>query len=223
MDRNSRIGGRAIEFDAIIGHDHPRACRRTAQCDRPPDPAPSPGDNDIPVRQFARHPASPAFRSDDGLPVAGGKGKLAPNSKIKESALTNSGPMEDRLLIRELFGLYGDASCKGDADSWLATFAEDCEWNSHMFNRKGKADLREQWDQLWLAFDNLGFLSEIGWIAVDGDTARASSQAREIIRLKDGGLFKLIGHYDDYLVRENGQWLFSRRNYQPLVLEEPGV
>lgn len=137
--------------------------------------------------------------------------------------MTNSGPMEDRLLIRELFGLYGDASCKGDADSWLATFAEDCEWNSHMFNRKGKADLREQWDQLWQAFDKLGFLSEIGWIAVDGDTARASSQAREIIRLKDGGLFKLIGHYDDYLVRENGQWLFSRRNYQPLVLEEPGV
>lgn len=137
--------------------------------------------------------------------------------------MTNSGPMEDRLLIRELFGLYGDASCKGDGAAWLATFADDCEWNSHMFNRKGKADLREQWDQLWQAFDKLGFLSEIGWIAVDGDTARASSQAREIIRLKDGGLFKLIGHYDDYLVRENGQWLFSRRNYQPLVLEEPGV
>ena len=44
----------------------------------------------------------------------------------------------------------------------------------------------------------------------------------EIIRLKDGGLFKLIGHYDDELVRENGQWLFLRRNYQPQVLEEPG-
>ena len=136
--------------------------------------------------------------------------------------MTNTGPMEDRLLIRELFGLYGDASCKGDTGAWLATFAEDCEWNSHMFNRKGKSDLREQWDQLWLAFDKLGFLSEIGWIQVDGDKARASSQAREIIRLKDGGLFKLIGHYDDELVRDNGQWLFARRNYQPLVLEEPG-
>jgi ketosteroid isomerase-like protein len=136
--------------------------------------------------------------------------------------MPNTGPMEDRLLIRELFGLYGDASCKGDGEAWLDLFAQDCEWNSHMFNRKGKADLREQWDQLWAAFDKLGFLSEIGWIAVDGDTARASSQAREIIRLKDGNLFKLIGHYDDYLVRENGQWLFARRNYQPLVEEAPG-
>ena len=134
----------------------------------------------------------------------------------------NTGPMEDRLLIRELFGLYGDASCTGDAEAWLATFAEDCEWNSHMFECSGKPALRAQWNELWAAFDKLGFLSEIGWIQVEGDTARASSQAREIIRLKDGGLFKLIGHYDDYLVRENGQWLFSRRNYQPLVVEEPG-
>ena len=136
--------------------------------------------------------------------------------------MTNCGPMEDRLLIRELFGLYGDASCRGDADAWLELFAEDCEWNSHIFNCEGKPALRAQWDQLWTAFDKVGFLSEIGWIQVDGDTARASSQAREIIRLKDGGLFKLIGHYDDYLLRENDRWLFSRRNYQPLVVEEPG-
>jgi ketosteroid isomerase-like protein len=135
--------------------------------------------------------------------------------------MTNSGSIADRLLIRELFGLYGDASCRGDADAWLALFAEDCEWNTHIFNCAGKAALRAQWEQLWAAFDKLGFLSEIGWIQVEGDTARASSQAREIIRLKDGGLFKLIGHYEDELVRENGEWLFSRRNYQPLVIEEP--
>ncbi len=134
----------------------------------------------------------------------------------------NTGPMADRLAIRELFGLYGDASCRGDAVAWLETFAEDCEWNTHIFRRSGKKDLREQWDALWGAFDKLGFLSEIGWIQVDGDTAKASSQAREIIRLKDGGLFKLIGHYEDDLVKIDGQWLFSRRNYQPLVVEEPG-
>ncbi len=136
--------------------------------------------------------------------------------------MKNSGPMEDRLAIRELFGLYGDASCRGDGDAWLTLFAEDCEWNTHIFQRSGKKDLREQWDALWSAFDKLGFLSEIGWIAVDGDKARASSQAREIIRLKDGNLFKLIGHYVDDLVKVNGEWLFSRRNYQPLVVEEPG-
>ena len=134
----------------------------------------------------------------------------------------NTGSMEDRLLIRELFGLYSDTGVTGDVEAWLATFAEDCEWNSHIFNCKGKAELRSQWEQLWANFDKLGFISEIGWIQVEGDTATASSQAREVIRLRDGSLFKLIGHYQDELVRENGEWLFLRRNYQPLVVEEPG-
>ena len=31
----------------------------------------------------------------------------------------NSGPLEDRILIRELYGLYGDVSCRGSVDDWL--------------------------------------------------------------------------------------------------------
>jgi ketosteroid isomerase-like protein len=131
----------------------------------------------------------------------------------------NSGPLEDRLLIRELYGLYSDASNRGDADAWLACFTDDGQWNSHMFRCTGTAQLREQWDALWANFASLGFLSEIGPIAVDGDTARARSYAREIVRLKDGGLYKLIGAYDDHIVRRNGAWLFARRDYQPSVEE----
>ena len=66
------------------------------------------------------------------------------------------------------------------------------------------------------------FLKQTGRSAYVNRTARARSQARKIIRLKGGSLFKLIGHYDDELVRENSLWLFARRNQQPLVLEEPG-
>ena len=130
-----------------------------------------------------------------------------------------SGPMEDRLLIRELYGLYADASNRGDPEAWLACFTNDGQWNSHIFQCSGKAELRRQWDQLWANFGSLGFLSEIGPIEVTGDTARARSYAREIIRLTNGGLYKLIGAYDDELVRQNGSWLFSRRNYRPLVEE----
>jgi len=123
------------------------------------------------------------------------------------------------MLIRELYGLYSDASNRGDADAWLATFTEDGQWNSHIFQCRGPAELRRQWDLLWANFASLGFLCEVGPIEVSGDTARARSYAREIIRLKDGGLYKLIGAYDDHLVRKDGTWLFARRDYTPSVEE----
>ena len=49
------------------------------------------------------------------------------------------------------------------------------------------------------------------------------ARAREIIRLKTGGLFKLIGQYRDQLVREDGAWRFSRRDYDPIAEEAPGA
>jgi hypothetical protein len=135
--------------------------------------------------------------------------------------MKNSGPLEDRILIRELYGLYGDASCRGSVEDWLELWTEDGVWNSHIFECTGKAALRAQWNALWENFASLGFLSELGPVEVTGDTARARSYAREIIRLKDGGLFKLIGAYEDQMVRRNGTWLFARRDYRPLVEELP--
>jgi uncharacterized protein (TIGR02246 family) len=132
-----------------------------------------------------------------------------------------TGPIEDRLAIRDLYGLYADASSRGDREDWAACWAEDCQWNTHLFARSGNAELREQFDALWANFRSLAFLSEIGTIEVDGDRAMARAVAREIIRLTDGGLYKLVGRYEDQLVRENGKWLFSRRDYQPLVEELP--
>jgi len=133
--------------------------------------------------------------------------------------MKNTGSLEDRMLVRETYGLYAMASCNGDAEAWLELWTDDAQWNSHMFTRRGKVELRQQWDDLWGSFDKLGFLSDIGAVEVTGDTARAQSVAREIIRLKDGSLFKLIGTYDDHLVRAGDRWLFSRRDYSPLVEE----
>ena len=134
----------------------------------------------------------------------------------------NSGPLEDRLLIRELYGLYADVSCRGSPDDWLDLWTDDCHWVTHYFDVSGKAELRQQWDSLWANFETVGFLGEVCVIAVDGDTARARSTAREIIRMKDGGVYKLIGAYEDSLVKQNGEWLFTQRLYRPLVEEFPG-
>ena len=134
---------------------------------------------------------------------------------------SNTGPLEDRLLIRELYGLYGDASCRGDREAWLACFTPEGQWHSHIFACTGADELRAEWDRLWADWDEVAFWGEIGWIQVAGDRAIARSYAREIVRLKAGGLFKLFGRYDDELVRQDGGWLFAARTYAPMILEAP--
>ena len=37
----------------------------------------------------------------------------------------------------------------------------------------------------------------------------------------DGSIQKVVGRYEDELVRANGEWLFARRNYQ--LLADEGV
>lgn len=131
------------------------------------------------------------------------------------------GTREDKEAIRELYATYSDASACEDSETFVGCFAEDGQWNTHIFSRHGKAELREQWDQLWAAFDKVGFLTEIGSIEVDGDRAACRCVAREIIRLKNGGIYKLIGKYRDELVKQDGRWLFARRDYEPIAEEVP--
>ena len=133
-----------------------------------------------------------------------------------------SGPMEDRMAIRERYDTYGDASARGDAETFLTCWTDDGQWKTHLFTRIGKAELREQWDLLWANFEKVAFIGNVMSIEADGDTASCRSVAREIIQLKGGGVFKLAGLYHDQMVRQNGAWLFQKRDYNVLVEELPG-
>lgn len=134
-----------------------------------------------------------------------------------------SGPIEDRLAIRELYGTYGDASVRESLEDWLDCWTDNAEWHSHIFTRKGKPELREQWEALWVNFDRVAFVGEVGAIEVDGDHATGRAVAREIIALKGGGIYKLAGQYEDRFVKQGGKWRFLRRDYQPLVEEIPAT
>lgn len=129
------------------------------------------------------------------------------------------GSLEDRMAIRDLYGLYADASARNNAAGWLDTWAENGRWKSHIFDCTGKEALKQQHATIMAMFDDLAFLSEVGAIEVDGDKAIGRSIAREIGRMKDGKLFKLVGRYDDQLVRVGGRWLFAYREYAPIIQE----
>lgn len=132
-----------------------------------------------------------------------------------------TGPFEDRMAIRELYGMYGDGSARGDRADWLDCWTDDAVWTTHIFTCEGKQAIGAQWDALWANFEKLAFLSDIGAIEVSGDTATGRSVAREIVALKGGGIYKLVGRYDDTFVRRGGRWLFLRRDYQPIAEELP--
>jgi len=133
-----------------------------------------------------------------------------------------TGPIEDRLAIQDLYGTAADCSSRGDAEEWMETYADEgCEWNTHFFRHSGKEAIRRQWDELWTGFEKVAFFGTVGAIEVDGDRATARCTAREVIRLKDGKVFKLAGLYRDQLVKIGGEWKFTVRDYEPLVFEDP--
>ena len=133
-----------------------------------------------------------------------------------------SGPMEDRLEIRELYDTYGDGSSRGDAETFLSCWTENGQWKTHLFTRTGKAELREQWNMLWANFEKVALIGNVLSIEVDGDKASSRALAHEIVALKGGGVYKLSGLYEDQLVRQGGKWLFRQRDYSVLAEELPG-
>lgn len=132
-----------------------------------------------------------------------------------------TGPLEDRILIRERMGSYADAAFQNDCDAWLDNWVADCIWTGPGFELRGKPALQAQWQAIWATQDAMAFFTDIGAIEVQGDRALARCYCREILALKGGEFRKIVGRYDDELVRQNGQWLFAKRRYSVLMDEQP--
>lgn len=130
-----------------------------------------------------------------------------------------SGPLEDRLLIRERMGAYADAAFRADVEAYLACWSEDCTRVWAGSEIRGKPALREQWEKIWLGLEKMTFFVEVGAIEVEGDLAKTRCYCREILFLKGGAVRKVVGRYDDKLRREDGEWLFTRREYALLMDE----
>jgi uncharacterized protein (TIGR02246 family) len=131
-----------------------------------------------------------------------------------------TGPAEDRQLIRELIGAYSDAAFRSDLEAYLACWTDDgVRTQAGQPELRGKAALREMWTQIWDMIERMAFFAEIGAIEVDGDRARTRVYCREIVFLKGGGVWKLVGIYTDQLVRQDGAWRFARRDYE-LFMDE---
>jgi ketosteroid isomerase-like protein len=124
-----------------------------------------------------------------------------------------TGSVEDRLAVRELYGSYSGAGFAGDREAWLLCWADDPVWDTPAGKGEGVAALTAIWDGLWSGIEVMAFSAEVVSIEVDGDRAKSRAYCREVSNWKDGRKVKIIGRYDDDLVRTPLGWRFQRRKF----------
>jgi len=134
--------------------------------------------------------------------------------------MISSGPLEDRLAIRELVESYNDAVMRFDADAWSANWSDDATWNlAGMGEFKGRAAILAAWKGAMANFEFVGFFASAGPIVVDGDRARGVWYQQEFLHQRDGVRRNVTGRYDDEYVKRGGRWYFAKRMYSVLKAE----
>ncbi|MBQ0771809.1 nuclear transport factor 2 family protein [Parasphingorhabdus sp.] len=121
-----------------------------------------------------------------------------------------SGPMEDRLAIRELHDAYCDAVLRKDPADWGALWTEDAVWSLMGTEVIGRENIVNLWNGAMSQFDAVSFLGIPGSLTVTGDTASGRYQTHEIL-VENGEPRIAGGRYDDEMVKIDGQWLYSKR------------
>ncbi len=126
------------------------------------------------------------------------------------------GPLEDRMAVRERIDAYSDAVFRKDADAWIANWREDGVWRLPSVDVAGKAQIKAAWVRAMSAFAVAGFFATPGAIEVRGDRASVRVYTQEVLIDHAGNVRRIVGAYDDELVKEAGVWLFASRAYKVL-------
>jgi ketosteroid isomerase-like protein len=127
----------------------------------------------------------------------------------------SSGPLEDRLAIRELVESYNDAVMRFDGDGWKATWLEDATWSlPGMGAVAGREKFFPIWQRMMAGFSFVGFYASAGPIVVSGDRAHATWWQQEELHAKDGTKRAIHGRYEDDYVKRAGRWYFAKRVYE---------
>ena len=129
------------------------------------------------------------------------------------------GPHEDRLAIRERIEAYSDAVFRKNADDWIANWSEDGVWRLPGMEVAGKAQIKAAWVGAMSGFAVAGFFATPGAIEVHGDQASVRVYTQEVLIDHAGGVRRIVGAYDDALVKIAGAWLFSSRTYTVLHVQ----
>ncbi len=134
-----------------------------------------------------------------------------------------SGPVEDRLAIRELAEIYSDGVVRHDAEIWATVWADDAHWDFMGTHVDGREAIVALWKQAMGTLDAVSFVCVPCAIEVEGDTATGRVQTHEVLALKDGGTRMVGGLYTDTLVRRDGRWVYASRAFRIVAEYAPRI
>lgn len=141
-----------------------------------------------------------------------------------------TGPIEDRMAIRELMDTHAHGVMTKDAELWGSIWADDAQWDlpdyPDLGGFSGKRDIVAGWTELMKHYGLDGctkpmiYFMQPGAIEVEGDSAKAVAYTIEIF--DDPATQKRIhatGRYDDELKKIDGHWRFTRREYRTVFAD----
>lgn len=129
------------------------------------------------------------------------------------------------LEIKRLAERYSDAANRVDVAQFRSLWTEDAEWLiGPPINQRfqGRDEVVGAFEHLLGSWDFFVQLSTSCGITLHGDTATAHFYVNEIARAKPDGTNSNynLARYSDELVRVDGTWLFKKRDYQVLYLDQ---
>jgi hypothetical protein len=144
-----------------------------------------------------------------------------------------TGPLEDRIAIRELMNTHAHGVMTKDPAEWGSIWADDASWELPEYPDlgvfHGKELIVSNWIESMKAYGlsnmekPMVYFMEPGSIEVDGDRATAVAYTLEVYEdpHNNGQLVRGTGRYDDKLEKRGGKWLFTHRAYR-IVHEQRG-
>lgn len=131
-----------------------------------------------------------------------------------------TGPLEDRIEIRELIATYANAVTRNDPAAYAECWAEDGIWSipdlPGMERVEGRDAIMAIWVEAMKLFPFQVMLAVPGETIVTGDTARGITYNAELNTTISGVTQRWTNEYHDEYVKRDGRWQIKSRTLRVL-------
>jgi ketosteroid isomerase-like protein len=126
-----------------------------------------------------------------------------------------TGPISDRLEIRELIEAFSAAAMRIDGERFAATWAAEGAWKLPSMSEpvRGRDEITAAFLEVMGYLEFMSMLCVPTDLVVAGDSARGKAHCQELIVTKTGEQRLVVAWYDDEYVKRDGRWWFLSRTY----------